>query len=72
MTESAAVGTRGFNTINCRRHISVGLLAPNMQAKIIDLETGSCLPPGTSGELLLHGAAIMKGKLENSYSSLSL
>ncbi|CAD5195526.1 unnamed protein product [Musa acuminata subsp. malaccensis] len=67
LTESAAVGTRGFNTINCRRHISVGLLAPNMQAKIIDLETGSCLPPGTSGELLLHGAAIMKGKLENSY-----
>ncbi|CAL9125520.1 unnamed protein product, partial [Musa textilis] len=62
LTESAAVGTRGFNTTNCKRHISVGLLAPNMQAKIIDLETGSCLPPGTSGELLLHGAAIMKAE----------
>ncbi|CAD5196290.1 unnamed protein product [Musa acuminata subsp. malaccensis] len=62
LTESAAVGTCGFNTTNCKRHISVGLLAPNMQAKIIDLETGSCLPPGTSGELLLHGSAIMKAE----------
>ncbi|KAI6701815.1 hypothetical protein NL676_010951 [Syzygium grande] len=65
MTESTAVGTRGFNTEKCRRYSSIGLLAPNMQAKVLDPKTGSFLPPGCSGELLLRGPAIMKGYLNN-------
>ncbi|KAK3435275.1 hypothetical protein EUGRSUZ_D02624 [Eucalyptus grandis] len=65
MTESTAVGTRGFNTEKCRRYSSIGLLAPNMQAKVLDWKTGSFLPPGSSGELLLRGPAIMKGYLNN-------
>ncbi|WOL09518.1 4-coumarate--CoA ligase-like 6 [Canna indica] len=71
LTESAAVGARGFNTLTFRKNKSVGLLAPNMKAKIIDIETGLCLPPGSSGELLLQGPGIMKGYLndENATSS---
>ncbi|KAJ1296079.1 hypothetical protein BS78_01G271500 [Paspalum vaginatum] len=65
MTESAAVGTRGFNTSKQKKYASVGLLAPNMHARIVDLETGCCLPPGSCGELYLHGPAIMKGYLSD-------
>ena len=61
MTESTAVGTRGFNTRNFRKYTSVGLLAPNMQAKMVDWKSGTCLPPGKSGELFLRGPGIMKG-----------
>ena len=62
MTESTAVGTRGFNTKKFKKYSSVGLLAPNMQAKVVDCKNGTCLPPCKSGELLLRGPAIMKGK----------
>lgn len=65
MTESTAVGTRGFNSKSLKKYTSVGLLAPNMQAKVISTKTGSCLPPGSSGELLLRGPAIMKGIVES-------
>ncbi|XP_074586721.1 4-coumarate--CoA ligase-like 6 [Curcuma longa] len=71
LTESSAVGTRGFNTINSKKHTSVGLLAPNMEARVIDIETGFSLPPGSSGELLLRGPAIMKGYLNNENATLS-
>jgi acyl-CoA synthetase (AMP-forming)/AMP-acid ligase II len=63
MTESAAVGTRGFNTSKHKKYASVGLLAPNMHARIVHVETGCSLPPGSCGELWLHGPAIMKGNL---------
>ncbi|XP_062204922.1 4-coumarate--CoA ligase-like 3 [Phragmites australis] len=65
MTESAAVGTRGFNTSKQKKYSSVGLLAPNMHARIVDLETGCYLPPGSCGDLWLHGPAIMKGYLND-------
>ncbi|XP_020093439.1 4-coumarate--CoA ligase-like 6 isoform X2 [Ananas comosus] len=72
MTESTAVGTRGFNSGGSdKKYKSVGLLAPNMQAKVIDLRSGSCLPPGYSGELWLHGPAIMKGYLNDEDATVS-
>lgn len=61
MTETTAVGTRGFNTKKFQNFSSIGLLAPNMQAKVVDWTTGSFLPPGSSGELWLRGPAIMEG-----------
>nr|XP_029120158.1 4-coumarate--CoA ligase-like 6 [Elaeis guineensis] len=61
MTESTAVGTRGFNTADCKKYTSVGLLAPNTEAKIVDLKTGSGLPPECRGELWLRGPGIMQG-----------
>ncbi|KAK9275547.1 hypothetical protein L1049_022814 [Liquidambar formosana] len=71
MTESTAVGTRGFNTTKLQKYSAVGLLAPNMQAKVVDWITGSFLPPGSFGELWLRGPAIMKGYLNNVEATLS-
>lgn len=70
MTESTAVGTRGFNTEKFQKYSSIGLLAPNMEAKVIDLKTGAFLPPRSSGELWLRGPSNMKG--ENIVSSLTI
>ncbi|CAI9762556.1 unnamed protein product [Fraxinus pennsylvanica] len=65
LTESTAVGTRGYNTVKIRKYSSVGLLAPNAQAKVVDWVTGSCLPPGSIGELWLHTPGVMKEYLNN-------
>ncbi|KAE8677529.1 4-coumarate--CoA ligase-like 6 [Hibiscus syriacus] len=65
MTESTAVGTRGFNNGKYYKHSSIGLLAPNMQAKVVDWNSGSSLPPGFYGELWLRGPAIMQGYMNN-------
>ncbi|KFK28573.1 hypothetical protein AALP_AA7G013900 [Arabis alpina] len=65
MTESTAVGTRGFNSQKVRKYSSVGLLAPNMQAKVVDWSSGSFLPPGNRGELWIQGPGVMKGYLNN-------
>lgn len=62
MTESTAVGTRGFNSEKLRSYCSVGLLAPNMQAKVVDWSSGSFLPPGNRGELWIQGPGVMKGR----------
>ncbi|KAL2901213.1 4-coumarate--CoA ligase-like 6 [Bienertia sinuspersici] len=66
MTESTAIGTRGFNLVgNNHKYSSVGLLAPNMEAKVVDWTTGSCMPPKKAGELLLRGPGVMKGYLHS-------
>ncbi|XP_042490736.1 4-coumarate--CoA ligase-like 6 [Macadamia integrifolia] len=64
MTETTAVGTRGFNK-DTIKYTSIGLLAPNMQAKVINPISGFSMPPGKSGELWLRGPGIMKGYLKN-------
>ncbi|KAI7736588.1 hypothetical protein M8C21_028067, partial [Ambrosia artemisiifolia] len=71
LSESTAVGTRGFNTKEIRNYTSVGLLAPNMQAKVVDNVTGLCSPPGKTGELWLRGPGIMKEYLKNVEASCS-
>ncbi|OMO93463.1 AMP-dependent synthetase/ligase [Corchorus olitorius] len=70
MTESTAVGTRGFNTGKHHKYSSIGLLAPNMQAKVVDLNSGSSMPPGDYGELWLRGPAIMQRYLNNVEATL--
>ncbi|KAK4728261.1 hypothetical protein R3W88_021249 [Solanum pinnatisectum] len=65
MTESTAIGTRGYNTEKLHNYSSVGLLAPNMQAKVVDWITGSTLAPNCMGELWLCGPGVMKGYLNN-------
>jgi len=44
---------------------SVGVLAPNTECKIIDLENGAALGPGQKGEVCVRGPQIMKGYLNN-------
>lgn len=70
MTELTAVGTRGFNTEHFQKYSSIGLLAPNMQAKVMDWITGCSLPPGCSGELWIRGPAVMKGANFGSFLEL--
>lgn len=43
------------------RYDSVGRLAENMEAKIVDPVTGEALPPGHKGELWLRGPTVMQG-----------
>uniref|UniRef100_A0A646QDR8 Luciferin 4-monooxygenase n=1 Tax=Hemiscolopendra marginata TaxID=943146 RepID=A0A646QDR8_9MYRI len=42
-----------------------GVLVPNTEAKIVDLNTGAALGPGFEGELCVRGPQVMKGYLNN-------
>ncbi|KAG5249076.1 hypothetical protein OIU77_027350 [Salix suchowensis] len=65
LTESTAVGTRGLNTEKFKKYSSIGLLAPNIEAKVVDWITGTLLPPGGSGELWIRGPGVMKEYLND-------
>lgn len=60
MTETAGGVTRA-KPEDAKRYGTVGNLAQNLEAKIIDPESGNPLPPGKRGELWLRGPSIMKG-----------
>ncbi|GFO60475.1 AMP-binding protein [Geomonas silvestris] len=40
---------------------TVGRVLPNVELKIVDIETGAALPPGKQGELCTRGYLVMKG-----------
>ncbi|XP_027358454.1 4-coumarate--CoA ligase-like 9 [Abrus precatorius] len=61
LTESGGGASRTLGLDEAKRHGSVGRLAENMEAKIVDPVTGEALPPGQKGELWLRGPTIMKG-----------
>lgn len=42
---------------------SVGPTTPNIEAKVVDVETGAELGPGEAGEVLVRGPHVMKGYL---------
>ncbi|XP_071726904.1 4-coumarate--CoA ligase-like 6 [Rutidosis leptorrhynchoides] len=72
MSESTAVGTTGFNTRNKKNYASVGLMAPNMEAKVVNCINGLCSPPGVTGELWLRGPGIMKEYLNKAETCSSI
>lgn len=61
LTETSGGATRMLDLDESRRYGSVGRLAENIEAKIVDPATGEALPPGQQGELWLRGPTIMKG-----------
>ncbi|KAL0397247.1 UNVERIFIED_CONTAM: 4-coumarate--CoA ligase-like 9 [Sesamum calycinum] len=61
LTETSGGATRTIGPEEATRHGSAGRLSENMEAKIVDPQTGEALPPGQRGELWLRGPAVMKG-----------
>ncbi|KAI6682742.1 hypothetical protein NL676_028655 [Syzygium grande] len=61
LTETCGGATRILGPDEANHHGSVGRIAENMEAKIVDPTTGDALPPGQRGELWLRGPTIMKG-----------
>jgi acyl-CoA synthetase (AMP-forming)/AMP-acid ligase II len=63
MTETSPVTHSSPAQPECCKFGSVGVLAPNTECKIVDLENGSPLEPGREGEICVRGPQIMKGYL---------
>nr|QTO31276.1 4-coumarate-CoA ligase [Ocimum kilimandscharicum] len=61
MTETSGAAFRAINPQEYAKRGSVGKLIGTNEAKIVDLQTGTALPPGKKGELWLRGPTIMKG-----------
>ncbi|XP_059069691.1 probable CoA ligase CCL5 isoform X2 [Cryptomeria japonica] len=54
-----------------KRYGSAGLLIPNIEAKVIDVDKATPLPPNQKGELCLRGPIIMKGYFSNEEATSS-
>jgi OPC-8:0 CoA ligase-1 len=61
LTESTATGASTNSLEESRRYGTVGLLSPNMEAKIVEPKTGEALSVNRTGEIWLRGPPIMKG-----------
>lgn len=62
LTESTGIGASTDTVEESRRYGTAGMLSANMEAKIVDTETGSALAVNQTGELWLKGPTVMKGK----------
>ncbi|XP_031478271.1 4-coumarate--CoA ligase-like 9 [Nymphaea colorata] len=71
LTESTGGITSLMGPEETKRHGSAGKLAANVEAKIIDPESGAALPPGKQGELWLRGEPIMKGYVNDDEATSS-
>ena len=49
------------NPLQRARAGSIGIPLPETDARVVDLETGRDVPPGTPGELLIRGPQVMRG-----------
>uniref|UniRef100_A0A2P2JY72 Uncharacterized protein n=1 Tax=Rhizophora mucronata TaxID=61149 RepID=A0A2P2JY72_RHIMU len=61
LTETSGGAARTLGPEETKQYGTVGRLAENMEAKIVDPVTGEHLPPGQRGELWLRGPTVMKG-----------
>ncbi|KAK4362585.1 hypothetical protein RND71_017826 [Anisodus tanguticus] len=61
LTETTGGATGMNGPVEADRYGSAGRLAVNVEAKIVDPDSGETLPPGQRGELWLRGPTIMKG-----------
>ncbi|XP_042512920.1 4-coumarate--CoA ligase-like 9 isoform X2 [Macadamia integrifolia] len=65
LTETTGTAARSMGPDEAKQYGSVGHLAENVEAKIVDPKTGEAMPPGHQGELWLRGPIIMRGTLFN-------
>lgn len=61
MTETAGPHSSGMATIDEAHRGAMGLLAPGMEHRIVDPDTGAILPEGERGELHVRGDTLMLG-----------
>ncbi|KAJ4966946.1 hypothetical protein NE237_018795 [Protea cynaroides] len=71
LTESTGGGAYTDTPEESKRYGTVGLLWPNMEAKIVDPDTGEALPVNRTGELWLRGSSVMKGYFSNPEATTS-
>lgn len=61
LTESTAIAASMFTKEETKRYGASGLLAPNVEAKIVDPDTGRVLGVNQTGELWIRSPTVMKG-----------
>ena len=61
LTETEAIVASMFTKEEIERYGSSGLLAPNVEDKIVDPDTGRVLGVHRTGELWLQSPTVMKG-----------
>ena len=61
LTETTAIVAYMFTEEETERYRSSGLLSPNVEAKIVDQDTGRLLGFDQTGELRFRSPTVMKG-----------
>lgn len=69
MTETSPVTL--FNTRNGAKIGTCGIVMPNTEAKIVDIDSGESLGPMQPGELWVRGPQVMKGYFKNEEATRS-
>ncbi|KAG2269605.1 hypothetical protein Bca4012_062630 [Brassica carinata] len=65
LTETMAIVASIFTEEETERYRSSGLLSPNVEAKIVDPDTGRVLGFDQTGELWFRSPTVMKGYFKN-------
>ncbi|KAF8090939.1 hypothetical protein N665_0461s0025 [Sinapis alba] len=71
LTETTAIVASMFTKEETERYGSSGLLSPNVEAKIVDPDTGRVLGVNQTGELWLRSPTVMKGYFKNEEATAS-
>lgn len=71
LTETTGIGASTDTSEESMRYGTAGMLSPNMEAKIVDPESGEAMPVNRTGELWLRGPTVMKGYFSNPEATTS-